>query len=292
MRLIKIIAIVVLLVLSVNFVLAENFASQEEFIEAITRFSQEEFGIYLKFDRNPESIEQTADLYYLLYICPKTRFWQETDDTYSFYKYFGKNYPESLIRYYLSYDYDILLRKLSPDQFAQAGRLQRLPDLSKIDVRKINTIFHEGFHYHLRQKGCGGYHGGTIKAMALEEGVATVFGYVAANLFIEKFYGVQSVESQSIKKLIELEELYAQGICALYNRLNNLYQMEDMSDLRKIWATRAIYATETRYKGNTELLVRYIYTRYYSAFENIWQNDTPKQAVEKFVEVIQRGDFQ
>ena len=129
--------------------------------------------------------------------CPEIRFWQETDNIYSFYKYFGAIYPELLINYYQSYGYDILLRKLLPSQFAQAGRLQRLPDLFRIDVRKISLIFHEGFHYHLQEKGCGSYQGRTIKAMFLEEGVATVFGYFTASLFIEKIYGAQSIESQN-----------------------------------------------------------------------------------------------
>lgn len=231
-------------------------------------------------------------MYYALFVCPKTGFWQETDEIRLFYIHFGVGCPGILISYYQSLDYDILLRKLLPSEFAQAGRLQRLPDLSKIDVEKINLIFHEGFHYHSDEKGCGSYQDGTIKACLLEEGSATVFGYFAAKLFVEKFYGAQSTESQSIKEQIKLKELYAQGICALYNRLNNLYQNEDISDLRKIWATRAIYATETMYKGNAELMVRYIYARYYSAFENIWQNNTPKKAVEKFVEIMRRGDFQ
>lgn len=287
MKFYKIIVVSVLLVLCGELGFAD-FATPEEFIKTIQQFSQEEFGINLIFDTTSQT--KDYDSLYLIYVCPKSRFWNNSDPIGSLKIYEGIVYSDSLEDYYQSHGYNFYWRKLAPSSVAVYGRLQYLPDLSKITTKKITTILHEAFHYYFIQQGIYKDNNTSTKRCSMEEGAATVFGLMAAKLFVEKFYGAKSVQSWVTQQRIRDYDQWFQNVHALYNWLKDIYQ-DDLSDSIKIQQARAVF-DNSDYADNAELSKDYLYAQYYFAFRNVWRKyDSPKEAVTKFVQIVKQQNF-
>lgn len=290
MKYVKII-VVSLLVLCGELSFAD-FSTPEEFITAIKQFSEEEFGIRLVFDTTTQVDSVGYDTIYSLYVCPKSKFWNNSDPIglFSFETYKDMVYLDSLEDYYQSHGYDFFRRKLAPSSVAIYGRLQYLPDLSKITTKKITTILHEAFHYHFIQQGIYLDNNTSIKRCSVEEGAATVFGLMAAKLFVEKFYSAKSVQSWVTQQRIRDYDQWFQNVHALYNWLKDIYQ-DDLSDSIKIQQAQAVF-DDSDYDDNAELSKDYLYAQYYFAFRNVWRKyDSPREAVARFVQIVKQQSF-
>lgn len=277
------------------------FKSNSHLYRLIKNFSQKELGMPLifKIPELKDTLQRDTVSYYYLYIWPKEKWFDSSENIAKAYVYFGQAKPESLIQMYQDSGYSIHLETVKSNEVAQ-GDSQLVPSdpnfYQNLTFEDLTTIFHEGFHYHITHQKARPTGVTTLKIRSIEESAANVVGLMAAKMFVNKYCSKTKLVAQA-EASIAIWDNWAEMINFWYDSLATIYFSDLPDSLKIIEKNKAIAALcqqDLMFEPKTAeaLLANYhLYTGYYFYFRETWQfiND-PKKSIEVFVSFLQKHD--
>jgi hypothetical protein len=270
------------------------FSSLPELYQTIKKFSQEDLGMPLDFDIPLETdslyLNITTTKFYIFMICHKLKFWKDNDPLCSLYVYSDTiPVPSDLILKYNLGEYDLWSFSVNVSSTTlyskQVVPIINLNDLDNF-ILGLEVIFHEGFHYYAAKTRCSPSenHLVTIKNRALEESAASTIGWLATQLFIEKYCSNYDLVKETLEEELAWQDEFTRYILDLYQSYDRIYRLNSPDSLK--FELRLKLSEEKGPANNASLCYHTLYYRYRPLFKKIWLKNGPKKGIKMILEIL------